>query len=132
MRPLWHAAFPGHGQVRRPFRGRPTLPCGSFIATIPGATCHAALTGINCGSCGKTCSGAYVCYNGDCVDMTQNNERCGSSDIVCRDGQICCNGRCVDNRADNDNCGSCGTEHPLYAQYGTEGTCDTGGPPLQP
>jgi hypothetical protein len=65
------------------------VDCGGTCVTLNSSTG-------NCGACGRTCTTAQSCVNGDCVTNS------------CTGGQKLCSGMCTDTTTDPNNCGDCG------------------------
>jgi hypothetical protein len=70
--------------------------CASGLTFCDGYCVDLGSNFTNCGRCGRRCSGAESCQNGECVTPD------------CEPGQKRCNDICVDPRRDPQNCGTCG------------------------
>jgi hypothetical protein len=68
----------------------------------------------HCGGCDRPpCTEpGKQCCNGGCVDVQFNNAHCGDNCQPCPSGRICCNGACVDPFTDPNHCGRCGISAP--------------------
>ncbi|MGH2615537.1 MAG: hypothetical protein ACRDJC_09885, partial [Thermomicrobiales bacterium] len=76
--------------------------------------------------CDELCVGpALRCCDGECVNITEDEENCGSCGVPCiGPGLECCNGACVDTREGPNHCGGC--NQPCRAEelkYCCDGTC---------
>jgi hypothetical protein len=63
---------------------------------------------LNCGQCGKQCSGDLSCCGAQCVDVSADENHCGECGEACAGGSTCCGGACVDTSTSSDHCGACG------------------------
>lgn len=78
------------------------VPLGADDGGVPDA-------GADAGACGG-CSGADVCCDSTCVDVSVDPAHCGGCGVACGTSQGCCSGSCVDLEGDPLHCGACGNE----------------------
>lgn len=74
--------------------------CGDTTST--GAAQTALLT------CNPFCLPPEICYNGSCINTTNDPQNCGIPGNQCAAGDSCCDSACVDTQTSDAHCGACG------------------------
>jgi hypothetical protein len=94
----------GHAETVSPAR----LPCPAGSYRCSGMCTDLMTDSANCGACGLDCGEGRVCATGTCIVSIPGGQLGIVVPAGCSHGEVSCDGNCVNVSIDQDNCGSCG------------------------